>query len=132
MKKSLIIIGIIVLLVGGWKLFAYSTDPISMVVKFKQDTREQDAISTIEKYQSGIKEREHFEYDNPFFSWLYPFSNPDRRSIAIETVRIRARKLGEKIQSESNVEKVIILKSSYQEARNYKEFLESLNPRLTQ
>lgn len=127
MKKIIIAIAVVSLLIGGWKLYSYFTDPIPLIIRFNDNIQEKDAIVIVEKYKTGVSDRDHFEYDNPFFNWLYPFNKPNHRSIELEVSRISANKLGRQIEKEVSVKKVIILKSSYADAWNYKEFFESLN-----
>ena len=130
MKKIIIVITVVALLIGGWKLYFYLTEPIPLIVMFNDNVQEKDAVATVEKYKMGVSDREHIEYDNPFFNWLYPFSDPNRRSIELEVSKIRANRLGRQIEKEVGVKKVIVLKHSYSEAKKYKEFFESLNPDL--
>lgn len=130
-KKIILIIAItLVLLSGLTLLFFYAIEPLPVLVKFKENVSEQEAVAIIEKYEKGISQREHIEYDNPFFSLAYPFSKT--HVIEFEVGRINAKLTARRIREENVVETVRVFSRSYEEARPYKVLYESLNPALNE
>lgn len=131
-KKKLILIILIALIVlaGLVWLFFYVTEPLPILVKFKEGVSEQEAIAIIDKYEKGISQREHMEYDNPFFSLAYPYSKT--HVIEFEVGRINAELTARRIREENAVETVRVFSRSYEKARPYKVLYESLNPALNE
>lgn len=133
-KKKKIIIGVvaILLLIVVWSIVSYLRQPVAAVIKFNPQVSKNEAVAIMEKYGLGVSQREHIEYDNPFFSWLYPFEREGHQGISFETRKISAYLLKRKMEKEPFVKRVIVLSNAYSEARYYKSGFESLNPELTQ
>ncbi|MDO8590580.1 MAG: hypothetical protein Q7R65_01235 [bacterium] len=128
-KLILIIVITLVLLVALVWLFFYVTERVSIAIKFKPDVTQEQAIAITEKYNPEIQKQKHFEYDNSFFSFLYPFSQTHR--IQFEIGWINAELTAERIRKENAVEvdKVYVL-GSHENGKIYSAFFESLNPAL--
>lgn len=133
-KKKLILIILIALalVVGSVWIFSYLTKSVAVVIKFNSEVSKESAVAVAEKYNLAISQREHIEYENPFFSWLYPYEQKGHKSIAVETSKIRAEILKRQMSREKEVNKVIIMPHAYEEAKYYKSLFESLNPSLSQ
>ncbi len=127
--KIILIIAITLALIAGlgW-LFFYVTEPLPILVKFKNDVSQQDAVAVIEKYEAGISNRQHIEYNNPFFSAAYPFSQ--YHVIEFEVGRINANLTAQKVREESGVESAYVFSRSYEDAWAHKAGYELLNPAL--
>ncbi|MFH1188217.1 MAG: hypothetical protein V1652_00020 [bacterium] len=124
-ERIILILGITAVSVGIFYFVNYYfLTKLPVLVRFNDGVTKEEAVQIIAKYDKTILTRDPQEYNNPFFSFSKPFERG--HIIQFEKIRAYTNFLKGKIEKEKNVNKVLILRHSYEFAHDYKDYFEEL------